>query len=281
MQNTENVFERKRKIRCPNCQVEMKEERREDITICENCKLDSEKYAENFKERVQSKHIDADLVLVSPRHLFRMPYSLHEKTSLVSTVIDADKIKDFEPQQADPLKTKVRNFMPPSKEGEATSLLRSALEFKPPQEAQVKQAAPSQNFGEKKFDDFKINNLTPQMYPPTIKKMLEGMKTDGRKRALFILLSFFKSLKLSDEQIANEIEVWNNKNREPLKSGYIKAQLSWYSKNKPKMPPNFDKSYYKDIGFQPTSEELTHKNPVSYTIKKYFFLSGYSKRDKK
>ena len=115
------------------------------------------------------------------------------------------------------------------------------------------------------------------MYPPTIKKILEGMKTDGRKRALFILLSFFKSLKLSDEQIANEIEAWNNKNHDPLKSGYVKSQLSWYAKNKPKMPPNFDKTYYNDIGFTPTQEELAAKNPVSYTIKKSFFLSGYKK----
>ena len=279
MQNTDNVFERKRKIRCPSCQVQMIEDRREEIIICINCKIDSEKNPDNFKERVQSKHIDADLVLVSPRHLFRMPYSLHEKTSLASAVIDANKIKDFQPEQADPLKVKILNFMPNAEEGEATMLLRAALEFRPPEETIKNEAKPVASFGEKKFSDFTIKNLTPDMYPPTIKKILEGIQTDGRKRALFIILSFFKSLKLSDEQIANEIEIWNNKNRDPLKSGYVKAQLSWYAKNKPKMPPNFDKSYYKDIGFTPTPEELNHKNPVSYTIKKSIYLSGYGKKN--
>ena len=101
------------------------------------------------------------------------------------------------------------------------------------------------------------------------------MKTDGRKRALFILLSFFKSLKLTDEQIAAEIEAWNNKNAEPLPPTYIKGQLMWYAKQKEaKMPPNFDKHYYKDLGFQPSQEEIASKNPVSYVIKKYFWMKG-------
>jgi hypothetical protein len=276
MQNITEVFERKRKIRCPNCQIEMHEELKKDILLCKNCKLDSEKDPQNFKERVQSKHIDADIILVSPRHLFRMPYSLHEKTSLASAVIDADKIKEFQPEQADPLKVKVRNFIPDSEENEASMLLRAALEFKPPKtqeevEEELKKKSRSSNLGEKKFKDIIITNLTADLYPPTIQKMLEGIKTDGRKRALFILLSFFKSLKLSDEQIEAEIEAWNLKNTEPLKSGYIKSQLIWYSRQQGdsvKLPPNFDKSYYKDIGFTPTAEELAAKNPVSYTIKK-------------
>ena len=36
---------------------------------------------DNFKQRIKTKTIDADIILVSNRHLFRMPYSLHEKTS--------------------------------------------------------------------------------------------------------------------------------------------------------------------------------------------------------
>jgi len=274
MQNLVDVFARKRKIRCPNCQIEMDELEKKDILVCLNCKLDSEKNPENFKERVQSKHIDADLILVSPRHLFRMPYSLHEKTSLASVVISADKIKDFQPEQADPLKIQVRNFIPDSQEGEASMLLRSALEFKPLEE-EKKEYKQSENLGKKQFKDFTITNLTPDLYPPTISKILEGIKSDGRKRALFILLSFFTSLKLTNEQVTAEIEAWNKKNQEPLPPSYIKGQLIWYSRQKEaKLPPNFDKHYYKDIGFQPTQEEIVAKNPVSYVIKKYFWKFG-------
>ncbi len=270
MQNISEAFERKRKIRCPNCQLEMAELRKEEILVCSSCKLDSSKEPDNFKQRVQSRHIDADLVLVSPRHLFRMPYSLHEKTCLSSTVIQAETetIRKFQPREADPFKIKVLNFTPDSEPGEATNLLRAALEFKKPEEKPTF-SSENKNFGEKKFKDITISNLTPSLYPPSIKKILEGMKTDGRKRALFILLSFFKSLKLSEEQISKQVEEWNLKNAEPLKAGYIKAQISWYSKqNPPKMPPNFDKSYYKDIGINPTEDELKAKNPVSYTIRK-------------
>jgi hypothetical protein len=95
------------------------------------------------------------------------------------------------------------------------------------------------------------------------------MKSDGRKRALFILVSFFQSLKLSDAEIESQVNAWNLKNHEPLRSGYIKSQITWYSRQKEaKLPPNFDKLYYKEIGFPPSPEELAAKNPVSWVIKK-------------
>ena len=274
MQNIESIFERKRKIRCPNCMIEMNEERREEILVCENCKINSSNNPSNFKQRVQSKHIDADIILVSPRHLFRAPFSLHEKTSLASVVIDADKIKDFQPKDADPLKIKVRNFIPDCEENEASMLLRSALEFRLPEDVKkIEENEKSKNKGDKKYKEINFKNINPSLYPQSINKILEGMKKDGRKRALFILLSFFKSLKFADEQIKEEIEKWNAKNAEPLKDGYIKAQLSWYAKNEAKLPPNFDKSYYKDIGIIPTQEELAAKNPVNYVARKMFFAN--------
>jgi hypothetical protein len=199
-----------------------------------------------------------------------MPYSLHEKTALASVVIKPEDIKNFDMKDANPLKVKIMNFIPDSEEGEAYHLLREALDFKQPESQS--QPVPS-NFGEKKFKEITIKNLTPDLYPPSIKKILEGMPGDGKKRALFILLSFFFSLKLAPEQISAIIEEWNKKNAEQLRDGYIKAQISWYSKQKPKMPPNFDKSYYKDIGLTPTALELKAKNPVSYVIRKDFARS--------
>ena len=44
-----------------------------------------------------------DLVLVAPRHLFRMPYSLHEKTALASIVLDRISLASFSPRDADPM----------------------------------------------------------------------------------------------------------------------------------------------------------------------------------
>src|SRR3989338_8403883 len=47
------------------------------------------KYVKDFSA---SEKVMPDIILVSSRHLFRMPYSLHEKTALASIVIDENKI---------------------------------------------------------------------------------------------------------------------------------------------------------------------------------------------
>jgi hypothetical protein len=127
----------------------------------------------------------------------------------------------------------------------------------------------------KKFEDVDLSKVSEEFYPPTIRKILEGIKSDGRKRALFILISFFMSLKIPLEEIKTKITEWDKKNHQPLKEGYIKAQISWYSKQKTvKLPPNFDKSYYKDIGISPSQEEIKLKNPVNYVRAKYFSRKG-------
>jgi DNA primase large subunit len=131
-----------------------------------------------------------------------------------------------------------------------------------------------------KFAEVDYSRVREEHYPPTIQKILKGMG-DGRKRALFILLSFFKSLRMSDEQIQSKIDEWNKKNSEPLNPSYIRGQLGWYSKSKEiKLPPNFDKPYYKEIGIAPAEEELKAKNPLSYAVRKSFG-SNFKKKDKK
>ncbi len=281
MENLTASFQKKRKIRCPNCQIEMLEIERIPLYRCSNCQLDSRKNPENFNEEFERIDVfdvlGLDVILVSPRHLFRMPYSLHEKTALASVVLNYEKLADFDMiSDADPLKVSPINFLPDSKPGEAKDLLRKSIEFKPIEKQKTLEEIknPKLNegktsLGNKKFNDITIKNLTPDLYPPTITKILSGMKSDGRKRALFILLSFFKSLKLSDEELESQINAWNAKNQEPLKTGYIKSQIVWYSRLKQaRLPPNFDKMYYKDIGFPPTPEEIAAKNPVSWVIKK-------------
>jgi hypothetical protein len=100
--------------------------------------------------------------------------------------------------------------------------------------------------------------------------LLKGVKQDGRKRALFVLLSFFKSLGVTDAEIEKRILEWNEKNYLPLKKGYILSQLQWYKRNPNHLPPNFNNPLYKDLGVDlPDKLSLKTKNPVSYAIKKY------------
>jgi hypothetical protein len=217
------------------------------------------KYVKDFQA---SKEVMPDLILVSPRHLFRMPYSLHEKTALASVVLKPEEIEKFQPKDANPLKIKIRNFMPNSEEGEATELLREALDWN-------KNKNPEEEYEKKTFDfkPIKLSNLSEENFPPSVKKILQGVK-DGRKRALFVLINLFRSIGMEKEELEERIYSWNKRNNIPLKIGYIKSQLSWSYRNKVVLPPNYDKDYYKGIGVVPTEEEIRYKNPTNYVIKR-------------
>ena len=90
-----------------------------------------EKYSSEFKEEFAAEKLGSlDLVLVSPRHLFRMPYSLHEKTSLASVVIPKEALASFTPKDAEPLNARILPFYLPAVEGEASRLLEAALKWK-------------------------------------------------------------------------------------------------------------------------------------------------------
>lgn len=264
-----------------DCRETMVEKSLKEIYSCEFCNRNSHKNPENFSKMREKteKLIDADLVLVSPRHLFRMPYSLHEKTALSSIVIDKEKIKDFQLTDAKPLKIKVKNFYPDSEDNEAKNLLLQALDWKE-QRDKTKQYSKSlmedtskkpSGVLDKGYQDINPSNLTGDLYPPCIQLILKGIKQDGRKRALFILMNFFKSLKLPDEEIYEKIKSWNEKNYKPLKQGYIQAQFNWYKKNKARLPPNCDKPLYKELGVCHPDELCRQiKNPINYVFKRYF-----------
>ena len=180
------------------------------------------KYIKDFRA---PKEVMPDIQLVSSRHLFRMPYSLHEKTALASAVISNDEIDNFQPKDADPMKIKIRDFIPDTKEGEATELLREALDW---------YGATNTESGEKKQFDYKpikLSNLSEANFPPCIKKILNGVD-DGKKRSVFALINLFRSIGMDRDELEKRIYDWNKKNKTPLKEGYIKSQLSWtYRRN--------------------------------------------------
>jgi len=217
-----------------------------------------------IKDFEASEQVMPDLILVSPRHLFRMPYSLHEKTALASIVLYHNEILSFELKDADPMKLskeKIRNFYPESGEGEAKELLMQALDWHKENNKEEKE--------KKKFDykPIKLTNFSDSYFPPSIQKILKGIN-DGRKRALFILINLFRSIGMERDELEKRIDDWNKKNASPLKNGYIKSQLTWSYRNKVVPPPNFDKDYYKGVGVIPTEEELRFKNPINYIMKK-------------
>ncbi len=268
----ESMKSNRKEMICPSCNGRMNRTAKEEVYFCENCKINSKKFPQSFVQIAKMKELidSVDLVLVSPRHLFRAPYSLHEKTAFASIVIDESQLKDFKPTDADPLKiNNVKNYMPTVIPGQAKDLLMQALDY-----AEKKEIKSPQFTGQS--IDLKGLKITEDMYPPIIKKLLKGIPGDGRKRALSIILSFFSSLEFPKEFIEEKINEWNIKNHLPLKEGYIKSQVDWYSKNK-RLPPNYDKPIYKEFGnLDPI--EMAIKNPINYTIKLAMRASGNNKR---
>lgn len=259
--------------KCPDCNGNMLILDRKTFYECRKCQINSKQNFNNFSESEEEdlfQLMGLDLILVSPRHLFRCPYSLHEKTGFASIVLDEAEIENFQPKDADIMKIKIKNFYPEAKQDEAKNLLISALErhgeIERQKENQEKKEIKPEDNKKKNFQEINVDKSSIK-YPPSIKKILEGME-DGKKRALFILLNFFRSLNFSREEIEKKIEEWNKKNKPKLKEGYIISQIDWTFRQKKMLPPNYDKPTYKDIGIIPDDEEIRLKNPVSYTIRK-------------
>ncbi len=266
--------ETKKKKKCPECRSEMIEKDKRIFYRCDTCNLDSLKNPDNFRASIDIfKVLGVDVILVSSRHLFRMPYSLHEKTALASIVLQKEKVRDFQVKDANPFKASVKDFIPESKEGEARELLIQAIDWGKDREHESEKRKAENKEKNSGFKEITIKDLTPNLYPPCISEILKGLPQDGRKRALFILLNFFKSLKLPYPEIESRIEEWNKKNYKSLKEGYVRSQLSWHERQKTVLPPNCDKPHYKDLGVcKPDGLCRYVKNPVNYTIKKNFLL---------
>lgn len=269
---------------CPECKKPLIEKNSKDVFACQNCNLISDKLSSNQEEGQFTEYeeldiyelMGLDLILVSPRHLFRAPYSLHEKTSLSSVVISPEEIDSFDFKDADPMKVQVKNFIPESSEEEASEFVMQALDWA----KENKIGEERTNFATGKYANFKqikLEKVTESQFPPCVKKILQGMQ-DGRKRGLFILINLFRSIGLEKEDLEKKIYEWNEKNQVPLKKGYIQSQLSWVYKRKPIMPQNC-KKFYQGIGVCLADNFCSSiKNPVNYVVRKNYMENKSEKK---
>ncbi|MCW8965686.1 MAG: hypothetical protein OQK82_03230, partial [Candidatus Pacearchaeota archaeon] len=266
----------KKEYKCPECKTPFIIENSILFYECTKCNINSKKNPNNFSRTIEEDLFDVmglDLVLISPRHLFRTPYSLHEKTALASVVLTLEELKSFELKDASPMNIKPKDFMPDSKENEAEYLLRESLEWSTENKPTINKKV---NGKYANFKPLNLKNITEQQFPPCIINILKGIK-DGKKRALFTLIHFFRSIGLDKIELEKKIEEWNKKNNPPLKQGYITSQLSWAYSRKPLMPPNC-KEFYQGIAVC-TPDNLCGiiKNPVNYIVKKNFIENNNSK----
>ncbi|MFH1771071.1 MAG: DNA primase small subunit domain-containing protein [archaeon] len=204
--------------------------------------------------------LDIDTVLISSRHLFRMPYSFHEKSQLVSIPVNPDKVLSFKKEDAEPENVVVKEpFLDRNAEkNESSKLIIQAFDFEVKKE-EVK-------LNESKHYEDMTEAIPEHLFPPCIHNIFKGLE-DGRKRSVFILSNFLSSAGWSKEQIEERLEEWNKHNKGPLKEVHIKGQLRYKTQRKETIPPpNCDnKGYY--IGMRvckPDSLCGRIKNPIQY-----------------
>ena len=210
--------------------------------------------------------VGIDTILVSSRHMFRAPYSLHEKTGLVSLPIMAEHILDFDINEAKPenVKTNIK-FLEHDGKVDAKYLIMQTFDFAKKGELLGKASA--------KDDKYEIPKtaITEEFFPPCIRIASNGLE-DGKKRFVFIATNFLKSLGWKIEDIEKYLLDWNKRNNNPLKDGYIINQMNWFKRqSKAVLPPNCNNQmYYVSIGIcHPDNLCKLIKNPANYARRKF------------
>ena len=229
----------------------------------EICNCGSDKYFRRFNAL---SIINVDTILISPRHLYRMPYSLHEKSGLVSLPLNPNEVLKFKKESTKPEIVKISEFGFLDREnvikGEASKLIVQAFDFNP--------KVDEIDFGKNKKFEILEDAVPEELFPPCIKLGLAGLK-DGRKRFVFVLINFLVSAGWDYDSIEKRLKEWNKKNPELLREVNLLGQLRYHKQQKKKiLPPNCNNSaYYLDIGIcKPDNLCNKIKNPVSYAVRK-------------
>ncbi|MFH0870833.1 MAG: DNA primase small subunit domain-containing protein [archaeon] len=234
--------------------------------------------ANEFGDKIPKLNVDPfleiDTLLISSRHLFRMPYSFHEKSELVSVPIDINNILGFEKSMAEPDKVKVQHpFLDRDvSSADAALLLRNALDFAPAKTRIVELDDENQGSSDGKRREYALPEkaIGEENFPPCIKLILEGLE-DGRKRSCFALINFLASCGWDYGLIEQRLVKWNEKNHEPLREQYLVGQLR-YAKEQRKVlpPPNCSNpNYYKGLQVCKPDELCARiKNPLQYAKRK-------------
>ncbi|MBI3033446.1 hypothetical protein HYY69_08285 [Candidatus Woesearchaeota archaeon] len=280
--NKQEISQQTSEFVCPQCQKKIIEARDMQFQLCPDCKTIEMMQTTkanlckkcNSKEFIRkydlSEVLEIDTILISSRHLYRMPFSLHEKTGLCSVPIPLNSILSFEKQDALPSKITTEIIFLDSSStinGEAGKLLFNAFEYKPV----ITYEDPTMAL--KKEFDIPEQAIPIDLFPPCMLKGLQGMN-DGKKRFMFALSNFLEKVGWQHQQIESLLLQWNEKNAEQLREVIIRGQLNHRKATKKKMLPPNCMSFYQDLGVcQPDHLCQKIKNPVQYATRKAFIVN--------
>ncbi len=222
-----------------------------------------------------------DTILIASRHLVRAPYSLHDKSGLVSIPVDPKDLLSFDKKTAEPSAIKFKgkfldreNVIP----GEARTLFEQAFAHK--------LTVPLSEKAEKDMKaplpvEISTEALPEDVFPPCMKSISQGLK-DGKKRALFAAVNFLVICGWPYEKIEDWLTEFNKHCEEPLREVTIKGHLRHHKSRKDKlMPPNC-KNFYEQIGVcNPDGLCRKIKNPVQYSKIRMLFLRRDAEKNKR
>lgn len=221
--------------------------------------------------------LSVDTLLISSRHMYRMPYCFNEKSGLISVPIDPEKVMEFDKEIALPKNVVINEFKFLDRsnafENEAKKLFVEAFDSKIDEDIGLEVKEP------KGYEEIK-SALPMEYFPPCIKLILNGLK-DGRKRAVFVLINFLSSVGWDHDKIENLLKEWNKKNDEALREVYYLGQLRYRKQQKKAvLPPNCsNKAYYKDFQVcKPDGLCSKIKNPVNYALRRVRFAEKEEKK---
>lgn len=273
----------------PHLASRLLESENDVATISKNSGIDMDKLMANGRfDPFEALAIDT--ILLSSRHLYRMPYSFNEKSGLVSIPIDPSKILEFErgSAEAESVHTNKHGFLTskPGSVGEARKLIIQAFDFKLPEE-KIAAATPKnviERIGggtRKEFEEPQFA-LQEELFPPCIKTILSGMG-DGKKRAAFVLVNFLRSAGWQQDKIEERLREWNKNNTpEMLREQDMIAPLRYHGSKKKSLPPNCEnKQYYVDVAIcKPDNLCRYIKNPAQYSLRKARAMAENSDKKK-
>ena len=218
----------------------------------------------------------ANMDIFSSRHMFRLPYSLHEKSLLVSLPIKLEQLDTFKKEDAAPDKAKIGEpfIVRDVKRKEAEALVVEAFDWAATHMKEKLEALPQARKQPEKMMRF----AEPQ-FPPCVQTIFKGL-ADGKKRSVFILINFLRNMGWKPEEIEKRLAEWNEKNYPPLPANYLRTQLRWHlTQQRNILPPNCDnENFYKSFGVckpdavcmagAKAAGHITIKNPVNYAFRR-------------
>ena len=230
--------------------------------------------------------VDIDTILISSRHLFRAPYSMHEKLGLVSVPIDIEKCLEFKKEDAEPSKVRCdKGFLVREgvDRGEARGLIIQAYDDWYSKSKKNIYLEGHEEVKEKGNFEVPKEAVLEEFFPACITNILNKGMEDGKKRSLFILINFLRSVGWSWVMVRERIDEWNKLNPQSLREVYINAQIAWNKKlGKDILPPNCaNKAYYKDLLICCDDDSCkNYKNPVNFALRRSRAAKKYGKKKK-